>query len=198
MGSGKPPLRVEPGGGGEGGSPPSRPECSTRRRLWDVQLLVAWPPLQGPHLLVCKRPGRRDSCAAAVAASAAARRHPHRRRNSSRRNLQRQKGRGGQEGAKQEGRGQTPCALAGTTCPLAGPEGKGGTAATPDTTGFAVRQGRPRGGQGREKRGVSSQTPRGLWDFAMHPYPGRCCRPCFMVRLSVVERQNQCSTQQNV
>ena len=43
----------------------------------------------------------------------------------------------------------------------------------PTRTGSAIRQGRQSGGQGREKRGVSSQTPTGPWHFAVQPYPGR-------------------------
>ena len=31
------------------------------------------------------------------------------------------------------------------------------------------------------------QTLRGPWDFAMHPYPGRCRLPCFMVTISCRE-----------
>ena len=81
------------------------------------------------------------------------------------------RGRGGQEGAEQEGRGRTPCAFAGTTCPLAGAAGEGGIAATTHSTGSAIRQGRPRGGQGGEKRGVSSQTPRSV-GLRNAPVPG--------------------------
>ena len=60
-------------------------------------------------------------------------------------------------------------------------------AAITDSTGSAVGQGQPRGGQGQEKRGISSKTPRGPWDFAMHPYSGRCRRPCFMMSISCRE-----------
>ena len=84
----------------------------------------------------------------------------------------RQQGKGGQEGVEQKVRGRTTCSLAGTTCQLAGAVGHGGTAAITDSTDSAVRQGRPRRGQGREKRGVSSQTPRDPWDFVMHTVPG--------------------------
>ena len=71
--------------------------------------------------------------------------------------------------------------VAGTTCPLAGAAGEGGMAAITNSTGFAVRQGRPRGATGQGKSGECLQTPRGPWGFAMHPYQGRCHRPCFMV-----------------
>ena len=58
------------------------------------------------------------------------------------------------------------------------------------STGSAVRQSRLRGGHGREKSGASSQTPRDPSDFAMHPYPGGCRRPCFMVRISCREAKS--------
>ena len=80
------------------------------------------------------------------------RRHPNRhRRNSSRRNPPRQQGQGRQEGVGQEGYGRTPCALAGTTSPLAGAAGERGMAAIADSTGSAVMQGRPRGEKGERR-----------------------------------------------
>ena len=183
MGSGQPQLRAEPGGGG--GSPPSRPNCSTRRRMRGCATTrgvasVARGPSVRLHMTRAPEQSRSSS-------SSRKRCRRRRRRNSSRRNQPRQQGQGGQEEVEQEGRGRTPCALAGTTCPLAGAAGEGGMAAITDSTGSAVRQGRPRGGQGREKSGVSSQTPRGPWDFAMHPYSDPCGRFCFMVRISCRE-----------
>ena len=75
-----------------------------------------------------------------------------------------------------------------TSCPAAGArlsagaEGAEGPAAT-DNMGSAIWQGRPTGGQGREKNGQSSQTPGDPWEFSTLPRPGRCRRPCFTVRV---------------
>ena len=55
--------------------------------------------------------------------------------------------------------------------------------AATDSTGSAVRQGRPRGGRGRAKNGYSSENAGGPSDFSTHPRPGRCRRPCFTVRV---------------
>ena len=62
-------------------------------------------------------------------------------------------------------------------------------AAITNNTGSPVRQ-------GREKRGVSSKTPKGPGTFIMCTYAGRCRRPCFIV-ISAFERSKRCSTQQN-
>ena len=143
---------------------------------------MACSPFREAHLLICTRLGRAEqSRSSSSSRKRCRRRHLHRRRrNNSRRNHPRQQGQGSQEGVEQEGRGRTPCALAGTTCPLAGAVGEGEMAAITDSKGSSVRLGRPRGGQMGEGRAeISSQTPRGSWDFAMHPYPGRCRRPCF-------------------
>ena len=58
----------------------------------------------------------------------------------------------------------------------------GGPAST-DSTGSAIWQSRPKGGQGRGKNGQSSHTPGGAWEFSTRPPPGRCHWPCFTVRV---------------
>ena len=181
------------GRAGGGGHPLQGPNAALEDACGGVLLHVAWPPLREAYLFVCTRPACRKSraaaAAAAAAASAAAAATPTAAATAADA-TGRGSSRGAQEGVEQEGRGRTPCALAGTTCPLAGGAGEWGMAAITDCTGSAVRQGRPMGGQGRWKRGVSSQMPRGPWDFAMHPYPGRCRRPCFMVRISCPEEKS--------
>ena len=171
MGTGQLTLRAEPGGGGR--SPPSRPECSTRRRprVCATTRGVAFVARgSSVRLHTTRAPGQSRSSSSSR--KRCRHRHPHRRRRNSRRNRPRQQGKGGQEGVEQKVCGRTTCSLAGTTCQLAGAVGHGGTAAITDSTDSAVRQGRPRRGQGREKRGVSSQTPRDPWDFVMHTVPG--------------------------
>eukprot|EP00904_Undaria_pinnatifida_P006716 jgi/Undpi1/3174/HiC_scaffold_15.g06548.m1 len=81
-------------------------------------------------------------------------------------------------------RGRTPCAFAGTTCPLAGAAGEEGMAATTDSTGSAVRQGRPRGGQGRERRGHQEHSPNSLHDDANGVAGGKKNLPAAGLELS--------------
>ena len=184
MGSGQPQLSAEPGGGGVTPFKARLKHSKTPVGIWDYSWrgLRCERPICSLH--TARAPEQSRSSSSSSRKRCRRRRRPHRRlRNSSRRNP-RQQGQGRQEGVEQEGRGRMPCALAGTTCPLPGAAGKGGMAAITDSTGSVVRQGRPREVQGQEKSGVSSQTPRGPWDSAMHPYMGRCRRPCFMVRIS--------------
>ena len=65
-------------------------------------------------------------------------------------------------------------------------EWAGGPAAT-DNAGSTIWQGRPKGGQGRETNGQSSQKPACLWEFSTLPLPVRCRRPCYTVRASYRE-----------
>lgn len=91
---------------------------------------------------------------------------------------------------EQEGGGRrASCAIAGITCPVAGVERHRAIVETTDSTDSAARQSRPEGGQGRAKGGVTSQTPSCPWDFVMHPHPGRCRRPCFLMNVGFGEAE---------
>ena len=149
MGSWQPPLRAEPGEVGGVTSFMARIQHSTAPAgMCDY----SWRGLRCERLICLFA---HDQGTGTVTHALPPPPPPHsRRRNSIRRNQPRQQGQRGQDGVEHEGCGRTPCALAGTTCELAGAAGEGEMAAITDSTGSAVKQGRPRGGQGREKRGL--------------------------------------------
>ena len=127
---------------------------------------------KGPSapLRATRAPGQpRSGCSAAAASAAAAHATASRADGTG----------GGGEG------GSRPNAVPLSKNHVAAGRGGGGRVMTEITNGkgSVVRRGRPRAGQGRDKRRVYSQTPIGPWDFSMHPYQGWCRRPCFKVRI---------------
>ena len=125
VGNGQPQLRAEPGGGRR--SPPSRPEYSTRRRRRvSATTRGVASVVRGPSVRLHTTRAQEQSRSGSSSRKRCCRRHPHRRRrNSSRRHQPWQQGHRGQERVEQEGRGRTPCASAGTMCPLVGEGGRG-------------------------------------------------------------------------
>ena len=189
----QPQLRAEPQGGLPG------PTAALADACGDERLLVAWPPLREAHLFVCTPRGRRNNRKATAATSAADAATPTAAAaTAADATSSGSRGRG-------DRRAWSTRVSRMNAVPFSRhhvPEGRAAQerrkAAQPDSSGFAVRQGRSRGWQRREKGGVPSQTRRGRRDFAMHPYPVWCRRPCFMARICSRETKAMQYTAQNI